>query len=60
MALEQRSPDEQYCSADLTRFNRVDGIWRFLQPGRAQALERFMREYETIRAAESRGSQDPA
>ncbi|MGB8643997.1 MAG: class I SAM-dependent methyltransferase, partial [Anaerolineae bacterium] len=42
------------------RFNRVDGIWRFLQPGRAQALERFMREYETIRAAESRGSQDPA
>ncbi len=56
--LEQLTLDEQYCSVDLTHFYRIDGIWRFLLPPRAQALAKFIREYETIRAAEGRGSDD--
>lgn len=54
------SPDEQACPAHLLAFRRVDGIWRFLSPDRARRLDRFIAEYEAIRAAEGRGSDDPA
>jgi len=41
-------------------FNLQEGIWRFLTPERQAYFERFIKEYETIRQAEGRGSNDPA
>ncbi|HFQ93964.1 MAG TPA: class I SAM-dependent methyltransferase [Anaerolineae bacterium] len=38
----------------------MDGIWRFLPPERAAHYARFVREYETVRLAEGRQSDDPA
>lgn len=49
---ERRSSTEQ--------FHQVDGIWRMLLPEREAALAQFMREYETVRTAEKRGSLDSA
>ena len=37
-----------------------DGIWRCLSPDQALSFQRFIREYEFIRDAESRGSNDAA
>jgi SAM-dependent methyltransferase len=37
-----------------------EGIWRCLTPDQALLYERFIAEYESIRAAEGRGSDDPA
>ncbi len=48
------------CPGERLRFVRTGGIWRFLLPERRQALGTFMREYETVRQAEGRGSDDPA
>lgn len=48
------------CPGEGLRFVRTEGIWRFLLPERRQALATFMREYETVRRAEGRGSGDPA
>lgn len=58
--LERISSEEQVCRVEGIHFRSVDGVWRFLLPGRGQALAQFMREYETVRAAEERGSDDPA
>ncbi|HWM93314.1 MAG TPA: methyltransferase domain-containing protein [Thermoanaerobaculia bacterium] len=38
---------------------RIDGIWRFLPPERAEAFASFLRDYTRIRHAEGRGSEDP-
>lgn len=38
----------------------MDGIWRFLPADRLAFYSRFMDDYETIRRAEQRGSDDPA
>lgn len=35
-----------------------DGIWRSLSPETAQRFQKFIAEYESIRAAEARGSED--
>ncbi len=58
--LEALGPDEQRCPADGTTYRRVDGIWRFLAPDREAFFRQFLREYEAIRRAEGRGSDDPA
>ena len=59
-ALEPSAPDELRCPTDGLRFERIEGIWRFLLPERASYYEKFIREYETVRRAEGRGPQDPA
>ncbi len=52
--------DSFVCSKDGLRFDRTEGIWRFLLPQRRELLAPFMRDYESIRRAEGRGSDDPA
>jgi SAM-dependent methyltransferase len=37
-----------------------EGIWRSLSPDLAESFDRFIAEYEFIREAEARGSNDPA
>lgn len=59
-ALALIAVDEVRCPNDGLRFSRIDGIWRFLLPERTADFEQFIREYETVRQAEGRGSQDPA
>ena len=59
-ALSSLADDELLCSSEGSHFRRQDGIWRFLLPERAATFERFIREYETVRRGEGRGSQDAA
>ncbi len=54
------TPESFLCERDRLTFPRVDGIWRFLPPGRAAHYAQFVREYEAVRQAEGRGSADPA
>ena len=58
--LQSFSQDEQRCPADGTIYHRQGRIWRFLTPERQIYFERFIREYETVRKAEGRGSNDAA
>jgi ubiquinone/menaquinone biosynthesis C-methylase UbiE len=58
--LNQTAPDELRCSQDGLIFHKVDGVWRFLLPERVKYYARFIRDYETIRHYEGRGSQDEA
>jgi SAM-dependent methyltransferase len=44
------------CPREGLAFPQVEGIWRFLPPGRAAHYAQFIREYETVRRAEGRGS----
>lgn len=55
-SLERIAIDELRCPADDLRFARRVGIWHFLLPERALYFEQFMREYETVRRAEGRGT----
>jgi len=48
------------CPADGRIYPRVDGVWRFLPPERAAYYAQFVQEYETVRLAEGRQSDDPA
>src|SRR5512136_2860815 len=50
----------QYCPVDETIYECYAGIWRFLTPDRQAYFERFMREYQTVRQAERRGSTEAA
>ncbi len=59
-ALTEASVRWLQCPADGSRYERLDGIWRFLLPERAAALAPFIRDYETIRLAEGRSSPDAA
>ncbi len=58
--LELTAPDELTCRSDGLCFQREGGIWRMLLPEREGLFKDFIREYETIRLAEGRSSQDPA
>jgi len=58
--LEAPTPDQRRCPTDGSVYRRVDGIWHFLTPERETFFRQFMREYETVRRAEGRGSDDPA
>lgn len=59
-SLEQVSEDEWSCPVEGLSFPRIDGVWRFMLPGRLAGYEQFVHEYETIRRAEGRGAPDPA
>ncbi len=66
--LKLAAPDELECCEEGChkgcpkglRFSRVAGIWRMLLPEREALFNQFIHEYETIRLAEGRQSQDPA
>lgn len=51
-------PDGMRCPEDGLTFRRVDGVWRMLLPGRDEFFARFVRDYETVRRLEGRGSPD--
>lgn len=51
---------QKRCERDGLEFARIDGIWRFLLQDKLVELDAFMRDYERIRLAEGRGSDDPA
>ena len=53
---EPSEPDVLCCAADGLTFRRVSGIWRLLLPEREPYYQQFMREYESVRKAEGRGS----
>ncbi len=44
------------CPNCLFQLRSDDGIWKALLPSRVAHFERFMREYQSVRAAEGRGS----
>jgi SAM-dependent methyltransferase len=48
------------CTGCGALYRRERGVWRLLAAERAPAFERFIREYETVRQAEGRGSDDDA
>jgi SAM-dependent methyltransferase len=56
--LQKIGPDELRCSQDGGNYPRIEGIWRLLAPGRLAYFYQFIREYETVRESEGRGSQD--
>jgi SAM-dependent methyltransferase len=49
-----------WCPACQVRYERSEGVWRFLSPDRAAVYHRFEREYLIVRRAEGWGSDDPA
>ncbi len=57
--LIQINPDEMRCPTDGGLYNLSEGIWRFLTPQKNLEYWQFIRDYETIRMAEGRGSSDP-
>ena len=57
--LERTTPERMTCPKDGLEFWNVDGIWRFLLPESEAHYARFIRDYETVRQAEGRGSTDP-
>lgn len=58
--LIDRDPETKACPGDGLTFQRVDGIWRMLLPGRLDYFSAFLQDYETIRRSEGRGSRDKA
>ena len=57
--LIEDGPDLLRCEAGDLDFPRLGGIWRFLTPAGASYYQDFIRDYETVRRAEGRGSRDP-
>ncbi|MCB0031288.1 MAG: methyltransferase domain-containing protein [Anaerolineales bacterium] len=55
--LQAATPETCYCPVDQLSFARLDGIWRFLPPARANQFAPFIADYEAIRAAEGRGAE---
>ncbi len=56
--LTKPMPEVRTCPADGLRFERIDGIWRFLLPERQTYYTQFISEYETVRQGEGRSSSD--
>jgi SAM-dependent methyltransferase len=46
------------CEGCSFRMEMERGIWNAIRPERKERFERFVREYETVRAGEGRGSSD--
>ena len=57
--LEASQPDLLHCPTCEVTYPCTDSIWRMLPADRMSAYQKFIREYEAIRQAEGRGSQDP-
>ncbi len=58
--LDDENAATKKCRKDGLTFHRVDGIWRMVLPEREEYFSRFIRDYETVRRAEGRGSHDKA
>ena len=58
--LKSVGPDAMGCPVCRRSYRRSDGIWCFLLPEREAFFQAFLRDYEAIRRAEGRGSDDPA
>ena len=56
--LSLSSPCVLLCSHCDFALTSQDGIWKALPPGRAESFRQFVDEYQTVRAAEGRGSLD--
>ena len=54
--LDRTTPDRFTCPRDGLEFWKVDGIWRFLLPESEAHYSRFIRDYESVRRSEGRGS----
>lgn len=52
------SANELACPHEGERYRSVHGIWRCLLPETEASVHQFIKEYETIRKAEGRGSAD--
>lgn len=59
-ALQPEASGTLCCPQDEHTYRRIDGIWRFLRADRLRFFAQFIEEYETIRRAEQRGSEDNA
>ena len=57
--LDRESPEGFFCPSDRLTFERRGGIWRFLTPETTARIAVFVRDYETIRAAEGRAAAEP-
>jgi SAM-dependent methyltransferase len=55
----QATADTARCSACAEIYERRDGVWGFLPAERAAHYERFVSEYERVRAGEGRGPEPP-
>lgn len=58
--LQQQSDAQFVCPEDGRIYECIDGIWRFLLPERVDYYAQFVQEYETVRRAEGRQSEDAA
>ena len=58
--LELSNQDTLGCPADQLTFPKDSGIRRFLLPERKELFDRFIKDYETIRLKEGRGTASPA
>lgn len=56
--LDEVDSATRHCAKDELTFHCVDGIWRMLLPEREEYFSRFIRDYETVRRFEGRGSSD--
>ena len=52
LSLEAQGAGCLRCSCDSRTYACLEGIWRFLVPEKAAELERFIREYESVRRDE--------
>ncbi len=57
-SLEQVDTATVCCVRDGLTFHQVEGIWRMLYPESEETFTRFIRDYETVRRFEGRGSTD--
>lgn len=56
--LLQKDYETLACQESGVEYKRINGIWRMIAAERLSLFEQFMREYETIRLAEGRKSND--
>jgi ubiquinone/menaquinone biosynthesis C-methylase UbiE len=54
--LERTTPERVTCPQDGLEFWNVDGIWRFLLPESEAHYAHFIKDYESVRRSEGRGS----
>jgi SAM-dependent methyltransferase len=57
--LEPNGHNTLICLYDRRVYSQQAGIWRCLLPERGHVYAQFLREYNTVRSAEGRGSDEP-
>lgn len=58
--LARAEPDTFRCPSCAEVYLRKGGVWRFLPSSREAHFKKFVDDYELVRSAEGRGSEDPA